>query len=74
MKSPVEMTGTLPKFDGVNLIFIKELTQFLENGSHMKLIWMETAFKDPLSSMNQVGNDDYLEMMIILDILFLLHA
>jgi len=48
MKSPVETTGTLPKFNGVDLIFIKELMQFMENRSHMKLIWMGAAFKDLL--------------------------
>ena len=64
MKSPVEITGTLPKFDGVDMIFIKESTQFLENRSHMKLIWIGATFKDLLSSVDRVGNDDYLGYII----------
>ena len=64
MKSPVEMTRTFPKFDRVVLIFSEESTQFLKNRSHMELIWMGTVFKDFLSSMYWVSNDDYLGNII----------
>ena len=58
MESLIEMTGTLPKFDRVVLVFGKEPTQFLENGCCVELIWMGFTVKDFLCSMNGLGNND----------------
>ena len=58
MESSIEITGTLPKFDGVILVFDKELTQFLEDGCCVELIWIGFTIKDFLCSVNGIGNDD----------------
>jgi len=52
------MTGTLPKFDGVVLVFGEEPTQFLEDGCCVELIWMGFTVKDFLCSVNGIGNND----------------
>ena len=49
---------TLPKFDGVVLVFGKEPMQFLEDGCCMELIWMRFTVKDFLCGMYGIGNDD----------------
>ena len=58
MESPFEITGTLPEFDGVVLVFSKEPTQFLEDGYCVELIWIGFTVKDFLCSVNGIGNDN----------------
>ena len=65
MESLIETTGTLPKFNGVVLVFGEELMQFLEDSYCVELIWIEFTVKDFLCSMNGISN---------LNMLFLLHA
>ena len=58
------MTGTLPEFNGVVLVFSKEPTQFLEDGCCVELIWMGFTIKDFICSVNGISNNDNFEYVL----------
>jgi len=59
VESPFEATGIFPEFNGIVMAFVKELSQFTENGHGVRLIWMQRAVENILHSMDGVGNDEY---------------
>ena len=58
MKSPFEMTQAFPKFNGIFMIFVKEMSQFAKNGHGVRLEWMQFAVEYFLHGMDGIGDDD----------------
>ena len=60
IKSLFEATRAFPKFNGIFMIFVKEMTQFAKNGRRVRLEWMRFAVKYFLRSMDGISdNDDF---------------
>ena len=52
------MTRAFPKFNGIFMIFVKEMLQFANNGHGMRLEWMQFAVKYFLCGMDRIGDDN----------------
>jgi len=60
VKFPSKATRTFPKFNGIFVIFVKEMTQLAKNGCGVRLEWMRFAVEYFLCSMDGIGdNDDF---------------
>ena len=58
MKFPFEMTRAFPKFNGIFVIFDKEVSQFIKNSYSVRLKWMQFAIKYFLHSMDGISDDN----------------
>ena len=58
VKSLFKMTRAFPKFDGIFMIFVKEMMQLAKNGHGVRLEWMRFAVKYFLFSMDGIGDDN----------------
>ena len=58
MKSPFEATRAFPKFNGIFMIFVKEISQFTKNGCGVRLEWMRFAVKYFLHGMDGISDDN----------------
>ena len=60
MKSPFEATRAFLNFNGIFMIFVKEMLQFTKNGCGVRLEWMEFAVKYFLCGIDGIGdNNDF---------------
>ena len=58
MKSPFEVTRAFPKFNGIFMIFVKEMMQFVKNGCWVSLVRMQFIVKYSPSGMNGISDYD----------------
>ena len=58
MKLPVAFTWTLPEFDYVFIVIVKELSEILKYKGGLFLEQMQRWIKDLFCYMNRVCNDD----------------
>ena len=58
MKSSFEATRAFSKFNGIFMVFVKEMLQFTKNGYGVRLEWMQFAVKYFLNSIDGIGDDD----------------
>ena len=58
MKSLFEVTRAFPKFNGIFVIFDKEVSQFVKNGHSVRLKWMQFAIKYFLCNMDRISDGD----------------
>ena len=58
VKSLFKVTRAFPKFNGIFMIFVKEMMQLAKNGHGMRLEWMQFAVEYFLCSMDGISDDD----------------
>jgi len=58
VKFPFKVARVFPKFNGIFVIFVKEMMQHAKNGCGVRLEWMRFAVKYFLRSMDGISDDN----------------
>jgi len=70
VKFTFKATRAFPKFNGIFVIFVKEMTQLAKNGHGVKLEWMRFAVKYFLHNIDGIGdNDDFRHVFFDADLI-----